>query len=136
MATPLPPTVAPPPSSPPPPEHVSPPAAPPGSSRPQPPFMEYGGVEIKTRVGVKTASLEGQDRILAMRAERHREAATMDPNDFDSLYSWALVLQVRARITRHASHAHAHARPTLTVLQLVTSLYFLRVNVTPRRAGA
>ena len=55
----------------------------------------YGGVAIKTRIA-KGASVEGEDRILAIRAERHREAATADPSDFDSLYSWALVLQARS----------------------------------------
>jgi hypothetical protein len=51
---------------------------------------------------------EGQDKILAIRAERHREAATADPDDFDALYSWALVLQAR--------RAHSHytvATPSL-----------------------
>ena len=65
----------------------------------------YSGVEITTRIGRKGASVEGEDRILAIRAERHREAASADPDDFDSLYSWALVLQVR----RH-THTHTRAR--------------------------
>jgi len=59
-------------------------------------WIHYGGVEIRTRLGGENGAFDGQDRMLSMRADRHKDAASRDPDDFDALYSWALVLQEQA----------------------------------------
>ena len=59
----------------------------------------FGGVEIKTRLGTDASTgggRSGHDKLLDLRAERHADAASADPTDFDAHYSWALVLQEQA----------------------------------------
>ena len=81
-------------------------------------WLYVRGVEVQTRVGGgnRGKKKEGgsHDRLIAMRAERLREASTMDPTDFESLYSWALVLQARRRALRVRSQT-AGDRPRCAV---------------------
>ena len=59
-------------------------------------LAKFESVNAKTRLGVERGAPNGHDKILELRAERHRDAAASDPNDHDALYGWALVLQEQA----------------------------------------
>jgi hypothetical protein len=59
-------------------------------------LAKFESVNAKTRLGVERGAPNGHDKILELRAERHRDAAASDPNDYDALYGWALVLQEQA----------------------------------------